>query len=506
MSILNALFRRAHQKKYSSLEHIPGPEPIFPIGNMGDLVGGEPLWQVLGRYCREYGPISVMWILGQPFVVLNCPDAIAHALLDAESLETEHLGRSTENELSGCPYHQGNSPTQADFYKDLPRKALLPMLTDNSPFEARDEGAHWTCLSEKDPFNQPYFSDWLGSQVHPLQEFLETRAAEFVGRSEMGAFSTYAAMQQLTFDGFSLAVDGQLFPADVFEEFNLMCKTGTSRMSLSTTLGNWAIPNEPKGKAYRQASQQWFALFAKVIENSKARGGSTQSLLQWMRQYSSKQFTETELRDYCAGIYPGGSVSVPSAIASAMYLLSQNPYKRAAFLVAIDELTSEPLTYDRLNNCLALEQVMRETLRLKPPVPFFTRNVSNDRSVKLGGYEIPAGTQLFINNWYLHRDPSYWDDPEAFMPERWDRSTIEANPFGSSYFFPFGRGKRACIGQNFAQYYIKMVLAVLCSKLEVQFAEDSSDEPEFYFAVSVPRKLKSWFLYRESETVQQSRS
>ncbi|MGK7909264.1 MAG: cytochrome P450 [Synechococcus sp.] len=500
MSLLNALFRTAHRKKYADLEHIPGPKPVFPIGNLGDLLGGEPLWQVLGRYCQEYGPISVMWIVGRPSVVLNCPDAIAHALLNAESLETEHRGHSAGQEASGCPYHQGESPTQADFYKDLPRKALLPMLTDNSPFEARDEGEQWTRLSNKDPFNQPYFPDWLSSQVHPLQELLETRAAELVGRSELGELPTYTTLQQLTFDGFSLAVDGQLFSTEIYDEFNLMCKTGTSRMSLSTTLGNWAISTEPKGKDYRQASQQWFDLFAKVVEHSKAGGGSTQSLLQWMRKYSSEQFTETELRDYCAGIYPGGSVSVPSAIASALYLLSQNPEKRASLLTAIDELMSEPLTYSRLNDCFALEQVMREALRLNPPVPFFTRNVSNEKSVKLGGYEIPAGTQLLINNWYLHRDPTYWEHPEEFIPERWDAATIEANPFGSGYFFPFGRGKRACIGQDFAQYFIKMALAVLLSKLEVQFGKDSSDEPEFYFAVSVPRKLKSTFKYRSFPT------
>ena len=499
MFLLNTLFRIANLKQYNALKRLPGPEPIFPLGNLTDLMGGAPLWQVLRQYGDEYGPISLMWILSQPSVVLNCPEAITHVLLDSEELQASEKvgslsqGNSTENKASSCPFHR---ITQRDFYKKLPRKALLPMLTDNNPFEARDEGEEWTRLSDKDPFNQPYFPDWLSSQVHPLQEFIETRAAELVGQSEEGNVPAYEAVQKLTFDGFSLAVDGRIFPSDIYEKFNVMCQAGTTRMSLSTTLGNWAIPVNPRGKKYRQASQQWFDLFARVVEDSKA-GSNTQSLLQWMRANNGSEFTETQLRDYCAGIYPGGAISVPSAIANALYLLRQNPEKLASLLEAIDELASEPLTYDRLTSCLPLEQVMRETLRLAPPVPFFTRNVSQDRSVTLGGYEIPAGTQIFINNWAIHRNPSYWPNPEQFMPERWDPDTMEANPFGSQYFFPFGRGKRACIGQHFAEYFIKLSLAVLLSKLEVHFGEEPYEQ-DYYFAVAVPRKLRATFKYRPS--------
>ena len=172
-----------------------------------------------------------------------------------------------------------------------------------------------------------------------------------------------------------------------------------------------------------------------------------------MRAYSGTDFTDEQLRDYCAGIYPGGSISVPSAIVNALYLLSQNPHQLANLLDAIDDLNREHITYESLTSCLPLEQVMREALRLAPPVPFFTRNVLPDRSVNLGGYDIPAGTQLFINNWAIHRNPAYWANPEQFLPERWDRATIEAKPFGSKYFFPFGRGKRACIGQNFCRVF-----------------------------------------------------
>ncbi|MGK7912923.1 MAG: cytochrome P450 [Synechococcus sp.] len=505
MSLLTSLFRSIHAKKYKGLADIPGPAPQFPLGNLLDLTSGEPLWRVLGRYAKEYGPISVMWLGSKPSVVLNDPEAIAHVLLDAEELthtEKPHVvgeppsGQSEPppKASSRCPVHRFLPTNQADFYKNLPRKALLPMLTDNSPFIARDAGKTWTRLSDKDPFNQPYFEDWLSSQVHPLQELLETRAAELVGQSELGPLTAYETLQKITFDGFSLAVNGRIFPPEVYEQFVVMCNAGTQRMSLSTTLGNWAIPTEPRDKQYRQASQKWYSLFDRVAQDAQA-GSSTQSMLQWIREYSSGNFTERQLRDYCAGIYPGGAVSVPSAIVNALHLLWQHPDQMMVLQQALDELMVVPLTYDRLNNCLPLEQVMREALRLFPAVPFFTRNVCPDKSITLGEFEIPANTQLFINSWFLQRHSSHWDNPEQFKPERWDRATIEANPFGSSYFFPFGRGKRACIGQVFAQYTIKLTLAVLLSKLDVLFG-DEPNKQEYHFAVAVPRNVRATFNYR----------
>ena len=191
-----------------------------------------------------------MWILSQPTVVLNCPEAIAHVLLNEEELPASNSNdpylakaiSSTSKSTSGCPFHR---LTQKDFYKHLPRKALLPMLTDNNPFETKGEGEYWTYLSNKDPFNQSYFPDWLASQVHPLQEFMETRALELVGQSALGELPAYEALQQLTFDGFSLAVDGRIFPSEIYDEFKLMCEAGTKRMSLSTTLGKLGDSRQP---------------------------------------------------------------------------------------------------------------------------------------------------------------------------------------------------------------------------------------------------------------------
>ena len=71
-----------------------------------------------------------------------------------------------------------------------------------------------------------------------------------------------------------------------------------------------------------------------------------------------------------------------------------------------------------------LKCVHRETLRLHPPAPLFLPRETS-RSVEIGGYHIPMKTKVLINGWAIHRHPSSWDNPDEFIPERFENIPIE---------------------------------------------------------------------------------
>jgi cytochrome P450 len=481
---LTILFRWLTVLKSRPFSNIPGPIPIFPLGNLLDF-RNTPTWVVMGNYAQTYGGIARFWMLFRPCLALNDPNLIRQ-VLSAPGSETQSFSTETS---SRCPIH--NNPIYK-FYKDQPRKALRPMLTDTHPFEAAVEDENWRDLRENDPFSQDYFNDWLASQIVPLQTFLDDNLTELVAESENAGFlPAYDVIQKLTFDSFSHATVGQVFPNEVFAQFNTMCQEGTSRTSRSI-FGNWLIPETPWNHNYKKVSKTWFKRFDRVVGREQL---PTNSLLDWFSRKGGSNFDLQKLRNFCAGVYPGGAVSTPSGITSALHLLDRHPDIRAALQIELNALLAEPLTLERLEACPILDRVLRESLRLWPPVPLFLRSVNSSNATELAGHAIPANTPIYISNWYLQRLSDRWLEPEVFNPDRWDAETCRQNDWGSDYFFPFGRGNRACLGQSFALFFMKLTLAVVLSKYEVSF-DDRPHDQEFFFGVAVPRQLRAKFVAR----------
>ena len=77
-----------------------------------------------------------------------------------------------------------------------------------------------------------------------------------------------------------------------------------------------------------------------------------------------------------------------------------------------------------INEMIYLKYVVKESMRLHPPAPFLVRRVTT-KSVKLRGYNIPAKIQVLINAWAIQRDPNLWNQPEEFVLERFENSSIE---------------------------------------------------------------------------------
>lgn len=132
-----------------------------------------------------------------------------------------------------------------------------------------------------------------------------------------------------------------------------------------------------------------------------------------------------------------------------------------------DDMNRDP-TYNELQHMKYLELVIKESMRLYPPVPLIQRLIENDCEV--GELKLIKGTSVVINIFELHRHPELYEDPLEFRPERFE--TILKNPFN---WLSFSAGPRNCIGQKFAMMEMKVAISEVVKNFIVL---PSDNEPE----------------------------
>jgi len=125
---------------------------------------------------------------------------------------------------------------------------------------------------------------------------------------------------------------------------------------------------------------------------------------------------------------------------------------------------------DSLKQLNYVEAVLLETLRMFPPAPVIVRMAIGDHTIGSGKKELKIlkGTIIRTMIYYIQRDPTHWENPETFNPDRFINSKRSQNSFT---FIPFGMGKRNCIGQNLAMMEAKVALALLAQNFSWKLSE-----------------------------------
>ncbi len=266
-------------------------------------------------------------------------------------------------------------------------------------------------------------------------------------------------------------------------------------MNAIAVLPTW-VPGESR-KREREATQYLLGLIDQMIQRWRADRQDRGDLLSMLllavdEEGDGKGMTEKQARDEAMTSFLAGHETTATALTWTLYLLAKHPDVQQRAAQQIGDVCTGPVTFNDLSRLPLLEQIVKESMRLYPPVYFTSREVAEPTQIQ--GWRLPKGSQVFVVPYWLHRDERWFDAPNEFQPNRFAGNLEEQLPPCS--YIPFGAGPRACIGKGFAMIEARLILGNLLRRFHVSL-QPGSREPVMEAQISlhpkggVPIELKA---------------
>ncbi|WP_018923550.1 cytochrome P450 [Salsuginibacillus kocurii] len=226
-------------------------------------------------------------------------------------------------------------------------------------------------------------------------------------------------------------------------------------------------------RAYRNAVEELDQVLYKIIEKRRELNEEADDLLGKLMgardEENGKGMSDKQLRDELMTIFLAGHETTANALSWTLYLLSQNPEAEKKLHEEIDQVigTDEvrPEHYQQLPYA---QNVIHESLRLCPPAYVIGRQV--DEKVDIGGYSLKKGDMVLMSQYVMHRKEKYFEQPNEFIPERFEDGWKDSVP--PYAYFPFGGGPRVCVGQYFAIMETVLVLTCIAKEHRLKLASN----------------------------------
>ncbi len=204
-------------------------------------------------------------------------------------------------------------------------------------------------------------------------------------------------------------------------------------------------------------------------ESSMCYDDFLEAFMEAVDKETNEGMIDKEIIDEVMTMIIAGHETGATTLNWAWYLLSQNPVEEKKLHDEVDNnIAGDIPTFAEVGNIPFSRQVIEEALRLYPPVWLYSRTAVADDTVC--GYDIAAGTNIFFAPYYLHRHSGYWDDPEAFMPDRFLPDAVKKRH--KFAFIPFSAGPRRCIGDYFSIVEMQIHLGTMAQKFKLEYVAD----------------------------------
>jgi cytochrome P450 len=414
----------------------PGPKGSLLLGVMSDF--SRDTFGFIER-CRDYGDVVSMRFLYLRAYFLYHPNDIEYVV----STNAKNFIKSRNQ--------------RSPLFQRLVGKGLLT-----------SEGETW---KRQRRLAQPAFHR---QRINAYAETMVEYAERTIARWQIGeARDIHRDMMRLTLE----IVVKTLFNADVSgdaDKVGQVLARIVKPFSGQATL-KWIADNRLPTITHRRFNQDAREIDEIVfrIINERRQSGKDQgdllSMLLAATDEDQSKLSDKQLRDEVMTLFLAGHETTALTLSWVWYLLAQNPGAEQTFHAELDEVLGDRLpTMADLPRLSYTEKIAKEAMRLYPPAYALGREAVND--CEIGGFHVPAGTQIFMFQWVTQRDLRFFSEPDRFLPERWtEEFTISLPKYA---YFPFGGGPRVCIGNYFAMMEIILVLATIGRRFRFSLVDD----------------------------------
>lgn len=429
------------QKLSSSAELPPGPPGRFLAGSAFDLARD---WMgYLVSCAREYGDVVFFRFFGAPICLLVHPDYIEHVLVTDQS----NFEKSRDYRVLVYVMGEGLLTAKGEAWRRQ-RKLVQPAFHHENIVEYGKVMVD--CAARM-------LDAWEDNTVRDIHQDMTHLTLEIVTRALFGA--TILARAN-----------------DVATGLQSMMEEFTWHANMSFILPEW-VPL-PVRRRLRRGIKLLDHVFYSIIRERRANPTGSDDLLGALlrlRHSDGRPMTDREVRDEMMTLLLAGHETTAVALSWTWYLLSLNKQTETKLLEELKGVLGDrQATVADIPRLRYTECVIKESMRLYPPAWGIGRRALSEFDV--GGYRLPAGTNVFLMQWITQRDERFFPDPESFKPERWECEPIRSGSLPRFAYFPFGGGPRKCIGASFAMMEAVLLLATIARRFRLELAPDARVE------------------------------
>ena len=372
--------------------------------------------------------------VGGPLVIANDPGLIRHVLVD----NTRNYKLATVRQMILRPIlRDGLLTAEGDVWKRS-RKAMAPVFTPRHIF-----GFAPAMLRRSQAFAKSYETAGMVDVAHDM------------------TMLTYDILAETLFSG-EIAGGQSNFSHEIDRLFETMGRVDPLDLLRAP---RW-LP-----RVTRLRGRRTMAYFRKIVTDTVAlreqrlaagaAGVPEDFLTLLLRAEGPQGLSRSEIEDNIITFIGAGHETTARALGWTIYMLAEAPWERERIEAEVDHVVgSEPDPAKWLEQMPFTRAAFEEAMRLYPPAPSINREpLADDRYKDL---VLPKGAQVLVMPWTVHRHRKLWEQPDAFLPERFHPGNRER--IDRYQYLPFGAGPRTCIGASFAMQEAVIALGVLMSR------------------------------------------